>query len=89
MAAEKQGSPTTTKKRTTGPPILPPINDNVSCLGLPQSVLCLRMPFQQIAPYLASDAQFCVCTPAPPLQPLCLVSKIYRCSAKWRSQVWC
>ena len=39
MAAEKQGSPTTTKKRTTGPPILPPINDNVSpremnpCLG--------------------------------------------------------
>ncbi len=30
MAAEKQGSPTTTKKRTTGPPILPPINDNVS-----------------------------------------------------------
>ena len=36
VAAEKQGSPTTTKKRTTGPPILPPINDNVSLL----TVLC-------------------------------------------------
>ena len=28
-AGQEQGAPTTTKKRTTGPPILPPINDNV------------------------------------------------------------
>ena len=33
VAAEKQGAPTTTKKRTTGPPILPPINDNVGWLA--------------------------------------------------------
>ena len=35
VAAQEQGAPTTTKKRTSGPPILPPINDNVR-LTLPE-----------------------------------------------------
>ena len=48
MAAEKQGAPTTTKKRTTGPPILPPINDNVShlCASVPGAFTLLIPPLK-------------------------------------------
>ena len=46
VAAEKQGAPTTTKKRTTGPPILPPINDDVShlCTSVPGAFTLLIPP---------------------------------------------
>lgn len=56
LAAEKQGSPTTTKKRTTGPPILPPINDNVSWLFFPP-----RCQLQLIMMHLAVQPPLCIC----------------------------
>ena len=60
VAAEKQGAPTTTKKRTTGPPILPPINDNVShlCTSVPGASSLLIPPLEWDASQLPQQSQF-------------------------------